>query len=496
MDYLDGKSLETILIEEGPLATERFQSIFCQVLEGLSFAHAKGLVHRDLKPANIFVTQPGPGIEVVKLIDFGIAKLNETSLRTTHNLTQTAEVFGTPAYMSPEQCLGFRVDQRSDIYSLGCVMYEALTGKPPFAGKNAVQIITKHLSAEPYPDARIHEFSDLIMSCLAKPAEERAKSAQAVLRSLQEVQPGEQGVRFSFGCDGATVSRNLTQLMRSKDLAAGPIRSAIDTYSFLGKAMWACALFTCATFFQPGWTMFAFGLLYAFCFSYFAAARERIRYLSRLIETSKPSPATLVAIGKYKGKRQLMRFAEDPGEIEFRVPDSRFENIRLPVTCDTWLDQKRTRVAADLEDRIICRFRYEDPFTHMDWLRLLFICMLLILHLQTALKTPGEVDFVANSGSLIMLVLLISTLVRGIRNGAIGVILCCAIPLALVFIFWLVCQFLSYFHVYLSHEQANLVARIIVSMVVFTWITYGLFKLLEFFGFVKVRKQRKKGSSI
>jgi serine/threonine protein kinase len=125
MDYLEGRSLEKILREEG-LSEERFVSMFTQVMDGLSHAHMKGLIHRDIKPANIIVVETEPGVEVVKLIDFGIAKPTETSLRATHNLTQTGEVFGTPAYMSPEQCLGTEVDKRSDIYSLGCVMYEAL----------------------------------------------------------------------------------------------------------------------------------------------------------------------------------------------------------------------------------------------------------------------------------------------------------------------------------------------------------------------------------
>ena len=142
MDCLEGKPLSKVL-EAGPLSEERTVNIIAQVCDALQHAHLKGIVHRDIKPANIILSRKATGEELAQIVDFGIAKL--INPEEGNDLTQTGEVFGTPLYMSPEQCLGKHVDERSDIYSLGCVMYECLTGRPPFQGGSQLETLMMHV---------------------------------------------------------------------------------------------------------------------------------------------------------------------------------------------------------------------------------------------------------------------------------------------------------------------------------------------------------------
>src|SRR6266511_3472462 len=131
MEYVHGRTLGQVVAEEGPLPPDRAAAIATSVAEALSFAHAEGLVQRDVKPANVMLTDSGR----VKVMDFGIARVV-----SAHTLTQTAKVFGTAAYLSPEQAQGQRVDGRSDVYALGVVLYEMLTGRAPFAADSPVAL--------------------------------------------------------------------------------------------------------------------------------------------------------------------------------------------------------------------------------------------------------------------------------------------------------------------------------------------------------------------
>src|SRR5207302_3809736 len=140
MEYIQGKTLALVIREDGPLLPERAVEIADAVAAGLAFAHRAGIVHRDIKPGNIMIT---PGGEV-KVMDFGIARATAGD-----SLTQTATVLGTATYFSPEQAQGDPVDARSDIYSLGCVLYEMLSGHPPFAGDTAVAVAFKHVKEDP-----------------------------------------------------------------------------------------------------------------------------------------------------------------------------------------------------------------------------------------------------------------------------------------------------------------------------------------------------------
>src|SRR5437773_2700367 len=129
MEYVQGKTLAEVIKEEAPLAPERATRIAQDVADALAFAHDAGIVHRDVKPGNIMLSPGGD----VKVMDFGIARAT-----SSESLTQTATVLGTATYFSPEQAQGEGVDARSDVYSLGIVLYEMLTGRPPFNGDSAV----------------------------------------------------------------------------------------------------------------------------------------------------------------------------------------------------------------------------------------------------------------------------------------------------------------------------------------------------------------------
>ncbi len=149
MDYIEGDSLADVLAKERCLEVHSALNIFIQVCQALSHAHTKQLIHRDLKPANILLQQLTTSGAVVKLVDFGIAKSIPLFDQETHGLTSTGVLIGSPAYMSPEQCMGEDLGEQSDIYSLGCVMYETLTGQPPFTAKNSIKAIMDHVKSDP-----------------------------------------------------------------------------------------------------------------------------------------------------------------------------------------------------------------------------------------------------------------------------------------------------------------------------------------------------------
>jgi serine/threonine protein kinase len=194
MEFVEGESLDRILKKETYIEAADAVEIFLQVCSALTHAHQSGIIHRDLKPGNIIITKDDKGKQSAKLVDFGIAKIRSLSERETSNLTKTGDVFGSPHYMSPEQCLGFDLDSRSDIYSLGCVLYECVSGKPPFEGHNPVQLIAKHLSSE-VPTLRICDTSkglkfnrgleNVISRCLEKEPTDRYFSAELVAADLR-----------------------------------------------------------------------------------------------------------------------------------------------------------------------------------------------------------------------------------------------------------------------------------------------------------------------
>ncbi len=157
MDYLEGKSLAEVLEAEERLSVNRMTRLFTQAANALAYAHSEGVIHRDIKPSNILLIDTEDEKDVVKIVDFGIAKIQNSGIGSGDNaqqtlgLTGTGEVVGTPLYMSPEQSQGKDLDGRADIYSLGCVMYHSITGNPPFIGESLMDTIRLQITATATP---------------------------------------------------------------------------------------------------------------------------------------------------------------------------------------------------------------------------------------------------------------------------------------------------------------------------------------------------------
>ncbi|HEY9785073.1 MAG TPA: serine/threonine-protein kinase [Candidatus Obscuribacterales bacterium] len=186
MEFLTGRSLANVIKTEGVLSPERAQRIFYKVLDAMEHAHAQGLIHRDLKPGNIMLIRRRDKSDAIKVVDFGIARFEQEAQR----LTRMGEVWGSPIYMSPEQCMGAEIDARTDIYSLGIVMYEALTGMVPFWGKNYVETMSKQISDEPKPFASSLNIPDkveeIVMRALRKDPEKRFQTVAEMKRELAD----------------------------------------------------------------------------------------------------------------------------------------------------------------------------------------------------------------------------------------------------------------------------------------------------------------------
>jgi len=195
MELLDGLSLAEKLAIDGALPREQTLTYFIAVARGLLHAHHLKMIHRDIKPANIFIcNNVSGGAETIKVVDFGIAKLLTDQDMDSQKLTSTGLIFGSPLYMSPEQSLGLDTDERSDIYSFGCALYEALTGKPPFTGPSPFATILMHQQQaapkliDKHPDGRFEQrLESLVSKLLAKQPERRYQSFEQVLEALQEV---------------------------------------------------------------------------------------------------------------------------------------------------------------------------------------------------------------------------------------------------------------------------------------------------------------------
>jgi len=191
MDYLDGTNLALLVEKEGALPVERAVRIFRQVCEGLEHAHNKGIIHRDLKPSNLCLIKGKEGSEVVKIVDFGLAKMVKRDTADSLQLTQSGQVWGSPLFMSPEQCLAKPLDARSDIYSLGCVMYYTLTGVHAIEGVTAYDTISKHVNERPKefkevaPQIAVDKnIEAVVFRCLEKEPDDRYQSASEILADL------------------------------------------------------------------------------------------------------------------------------------------------------------------------------------------------------------------------------------------------------------------------------------------------------------------------
>jgi tetratricopeptide (TPR) repeat protein/predicted Ser/Thr protein kinase len=233
MEYVPGVSLKSLIQKAGPLPTEKATRVAKQVCAGLEEAHKLGIIHRDLKPQNIMLDKE----ENAKIMDFGISRFQEAK-----GFTQTGMIIGTPDYMSPEQAEGLEVDLRSDIYSLGVILYEMVTGKVPFEGETALSVVLKHKSEFP-PDPKelnpklSSELSTVILKCLAKDKKERYQSAQEL---FQELEGFEKGTGITATAARPRVPAFLTEqqlIKREKPLFVAREKELLRLNEFLEKAL-------------------------------------------------------------------------------------------------------------------------------------------------------------------------------------------------------------------------------------------------------------------
>ncbi len=223
MEYLEGASLNEFIEMNGQLSEKLCTKIFAQVCDALHHAHSVGILHRDLKPSNIFISSTSRGPSV-KVLDFGLAKVMHAS--TKEKITRTGECLGTPDYMSPEQSRGMTMDQRSDIYATGICMFEALTGKLPFAADDLMQVLSRQMKDKPpsfkevAPERKIHrDIEQIVMKCLEKDPQKRYQSMESLGAALSgylqkhdanfEPQKGKSGSSPSSNGQSKTAKANV-----------------------------------------------------------------------------------------------------------------------------------------------------------------------------------------------------------------------------------------------------------------------------------------------
>ncbi len=233
MEFVDGKTLREILRADRRLLPERAMELTDGILRALDYSHRGGIVHRDIKPANVMITRTGD----VKVMDFGIARAMAGSEAT---MTQTAQVIGTAQYLSPEQARGERVDARSDIYSTGCVLYELLTGQPPFTGDSPVAIAYQHVREDPILpsqiDPQIPQWADaIVLKAMAKDPTQRYQSAAEMRADIQRAMQGMPIEASQTMAMTGNNGYNATRTMAAPQGAPGPATqrtTAVPPYEY------------------------------------------------------------------------------------------------------------------------------------------------------------------------------------------------------------------------------------------------------------------------
>ncbi len=225
MEYVRGRALSEILRAEGRLDPHQAADLIVDIAGALSFAHRNGVVHRDIKPGNVLISPQGQ----VKVADFGIARAMSGS--GEQNLTQTGSVMGTATYFSPEQAQGLSVDPRSDLYSLGVVLYEMLAGRPPFSGDGPVAIAYKHVQENPVPLRRLDatipvELEFICMKLLAKDPDDRYASAEDLRADLRRFRSGQPFVADPGRNLGSAAATSAIPGLMGGGAAARPVASS------------------------------------------------------------------------------------------------------------------------------------------------------------------------------------------------------------------------------------------------------------------------------
>jgi len=234
MDYVEGQTLAEVLAKDGPLCLERSLKIFIDACDALAHAHSRGILHRDLKPSNIMLTGNSHQQEEIRILDFGIAKLVDQSTQSTH-VTRTGELIGSPSYMSPEQAQAKDIDLRSDLYSLGCVMYETLTGSPPFASNSALEQLLMHINDTPISMTQAMlgtkrfdpDLEAIVSRLLQKNPALRYQSMDELKTSLMALRDGQQVPRYVCASQNAKRDSGIWKLSAVLLLAVGVLAGLI-----------------------------------------------------------------------------------------------------------------------------------------------------------------------------------------------------------------------------------------------------------------------------
>ncbi len=230
MEFLEGDPLDVLIEREAPMVPLGVVDILDDIFDALGAAHGAGVVHRDLKPGNIIVVSPPSGVRFTKLLDFGLAKQGPRPHGTTPQ-THASAVVGTPHYMAPEQARGQPVGPQTDLYAMGCVAFEMLTGRPPFVGDNLYDLMRQHVSEPPPRPSSLardvpEDLSHLVVWLMAKSMEERPASAQVVRQELKRI-------RWRLQTDATALSRSSPRPQpigdRPKDPAGAPRAAAPST---------------------------------------------------------------------------------------------------------------------------------------------------------------------------------------------------------------------------------------------------------------------------
>ena len=214
MEYVEGINLSDRLSSRGTLTYDEALKVFLQAARALAHAHEHDVIHRDLKPSNIMFLEGDDNQIRIKLLDFGISKMLPSDDRTKVNLTATGEVLGTPSYMAPEQCTGKNVDHRADIYGLGCLMYEALTGEPPFTGTDPIKILAEQATLQ-VPDVHSRrpdlpqDLRRILMRTVEKKPSDRYQTMNDLIRDLEKLRSGATIIHSLTGTQKAAVGKSV-----------------------------------------------------------------------------------------------------------------------------------------------------------------------------------------------------------------------------------------------------------------------------------------------
>ncbi|MBU1426622.1 MAG: serine/threonine protein kinase [Gammaproteobacteria bacterium] len=267
MEFLQGRELRDILNDEKLLPVDQVLDIVAQVALGLAYAHEHGIIHRDVKPSNIMVLRDGHA----KITDFGIARMASAAVRT-----QTGMVLGSPKYMSPEQVMGKLTDQRSDIFSLGVMLYEMLTGQPPFLGENVNAIMYQTLNAIPQPPSALNPavpdmLNFIVAKALAKDIENRYQNARDLANDLR-------------ACRGTVPNSTLTVDMAKPGIVGSISEAASGEADTEEESDSALTMRLSPSFDSVGATMRLAAM---------TASQEDVDELSRTFKMARPSPEAI-----------------------------------------------------------------------------------------------------------------------------------------------------------------------------------------------------------